>query len=249
MEQNISMEKKMTGVWKLIAGAVILLLPLFVSVETSAQQAPPSAPAKEEKKKPAVKKKEAPKKKVEDRNVVRPKEEEDIKYKDRVSEFVRDEYMVGIRGLVTGVSAGWFMPIGNASSILNPTWTIKAFVQSNSIGNGRMGYGFDASYSDCKDKDIKGGITYYMAIPYFAINIPLLVVDVQVKLGAGFAILHTLVIDKASTSADLTGMMGLTVFKTFRGKYIIGVEVDGYYIMEQSSTQAFTSYFVMGYRF
>jgi hypothetical protein len=243
------MEKKMTGVWKLCAGAVILLIPCFVSVEASAQQAPEKAPAKAEKKKAPAKKKEDPKKKVEDRNVVRPKEEDDIKYKDRVSEFVRDEYMVGIMGLVTSVSGGWFMPIGNAGKILDPTWTVKANVQSNSIGNGRMGYGFDASYSDCKDKDIKGGITYYMTIPYFAINIPLLVVDVQVKLGAGFAILHTLVIDKATTSTDLTGMMGLTVFKTFRGHYTIGIEVDGYYIMEQSSTQAFTSYFVMGYRF
>lgn len=161
----------------------------------------------------------------------------------------KEEKPTGIRGLSTGIGGGYFTPLGDMKKYLKETWAVKVYVQNNSLGEGVMGYGLDASYAYPSDKEIKGGIMYIMAIPYLNVNMSPWIFELQLKFGAGITVVNSVIGSKNSPSGDLTGMGGISLLKVFTGHYVVGIEADCYYIIELKSQTAFASYFFLGYKF
>jgi hypothetical protein len=174
---------------------------------------------------------------------------EDVKKEPSVKYEVSDELLIDIQGVSAGIGGGYFSPLGDMKKVLKDTWGAKIYVQNNSLGMGLMGYGFDLSYAYPPDKEIKGGIRYIIAVPYLTVNMPLGVVELQLKFGAGITVVNNVIRSSQSTSGDLTGMAGASLIKVFAGHYVAGIEADCYYIMELKSQSAFASYFFLGYKF
>jgi hypothetical protein len=162
---------------------------------------------------------------------------------------LKEEELSGIKGISTGIGGGYFTPLGDMKKYLKETWAVKIYVQNNSLGDGVMGYGLDASYAYPPDKEVKGGMMYIMAIPYLTVNMSPWIFELQVKFGAGVTVLNSVIRGKQSPSGDLTGLAGISLLKVFKVHYIVGIEADCYYMIELKSQTAFASYFFLGYKF
>lgn len=157
-------------------------------------------------------------------------------------------------GLITGLSGGYFSPLGTEGEMLESSWSIKAFVYNNAIGGKALGIGFEAGYADLKDKENSGGIKYIPTIGYVTLTWNIFgIIEMQPKAGAGLTTMLAEIDNgirvKKDYSIDFTLSLGFGVLKTFYKHYFAGMDYEYYYIFERDPSKAQGVNFFAGYKF
>lgn len=206
---------------------VIVLFAFCVS-ELSAQQTPPP-----------VKKKQLPKK----TEVVKT---ETAAVKQEVP--VRSE--IQGKPLIIGLAGGYFIPLDDAGTILDPSWSARLFMQKNNVEDTLFGIGLDLTYAKSPDNTIDGAVTYGSIIPYITSTFKTFYeINAQIKTGAGFTVIVSDMNGSVNGDLSLTLNAGGGFFRFFGAHFFTGFEVNYYYYFMIHSTSAVGTNLYAGYRF
>lgn len=157
-------------------------------------------------------------------------------------------YQTNIGNLVT-TGGGYYMPLGEMGTYLNPTWSVKVTYQDNQRNGSPIGLGADLIYSYPPDKEVNGGMMIITAAPHVSLTIPFFsIFDLQFKAGPGLTVMTSILDSGKKASGDMTLHSGVNISRVFYDNYYVGLGSDFYYIFERKNLRTLNSWFSIGYR-
>jgi hypothetical protein len=169
------------------------------------------------------------------------------------AEVPSDSDKIGGYMIFVGAAGGYHVPTGNAGEMLDPNFGGKLFVQYYRSG-GYPGIGLEGGTFFLKDADYDAGIYYVPIIPFGTLTFSLFsLMDIQVKIGSGVTVLvsefNTGNRTIRNTSVDFTVDGGAAVMRSFFDHYVIGAEMDFFYMFERDASVLVSLYVFAGYQF
>lgn len=148
---------------------------------------------------------------------------------------------------------GYYIAMGDLGAAVKPGISIKGVFQYSRIKYDFLGAEIEAGYTDLKDKEFDGGMTFIYFIPSLMYLYSVKWCDFQFKAGAGVTSASSSLTvggkSQSGSSLDLTAGIGASVLKTFNDRYVAGLDVKYYYIFETVKTGALAFNIIMGARF
>lgn len=155
-----------------------------------------------------------------------------------------------ISGSSLSLGGGYFMAGSSMGRYLKPSWSAEFRAQKNNLSGTLFGIGFESTYSDLKDKNGEGGMSYIVFLPHFTATFSFLGwFEVQGKGGAGVTALMSKMYGKKSTDGAFTLGCGGGIARCFGGHFITGIEYDYYNFFQQTNSNASNASLYMGYKF
>lgn len=153
--------------------------------------------------------------------------------------------------ITLAVAGGYFMPMGNEATMLDPSWSVKLMLQKNNMAETLFGMGCDISYARLPDSELPdGSMTYVTVLPHATATFPLFdVVNAQFKAGPGISALMSEVKGKSASSMSLTLGGGGGIFKIFGRHFVLGAELSYWYYFQMHTSSSVAIYGYTGYYF
>ncbi|TAL30171.1 MAG: hypothetical protein EPN93_20320 [Spirochaetes bacterium] len=155
--------------------------------------------------------------------------------------------------MLVSAGGGYFRALGDIGGVLDPGYSFRAFIQGREPGD-PLAVGFELDFAPLKDKENAGGITYISALPSLALVFtPVSSLDIQLRAAAGLTLVRSVIARETDSversSLDFTVGAGAGIWKTFGGRYAVGLETQYLYYFEKTGSSSLGAYLCAGYRF